>query len=55
MSSTSSPTKAILMRAKITEEEWAEIRKAAIDRRLNIGDYVAKLLRAGRQCEDEAA
>lgn len=39
-----------LIRAKISDEEWAEIRKEAIDRDLTTGEWVATLLRAGREC-----
>lgn len=37
----------IMVRAAITADEWAEIRKRAIDARLSNAEYVASLLRKG--------
>ena len=44
-------TPAIMLRAKITNEEWTEIRKEALDRRVHASERVAELLRKGRECE----
>ena len=43
----------ILLRAKITPEEWTRIRKEALDRRLHNSEFVARLLRAGLKCIDD--
>jgi hypothetical protein len=37
----------IMLRAKLTDSEWAEIRKGAIDARMNASDFVGDLLRRG--------
>jgi len=37
----------IMLRAAISEREWATIRKRAIDAKLTTAEYVARLLRKG--------
>jgi hypothetical protein len=47
-----------MLRARITDEEWAEIRKMAIDEREHNADLVADLIRRGlasRKAEAAAA
>ncbi len=44
------PTEPIMLRARLTESEWARIRKEAIDRRLNTSEFVGRLIRAGLEC-----
>jgi hypothetical protein len=39
-----------MLRANISEQEWAEIRKQAIDRSVTNAEMVADLLRAGLEC-----
>lgn len=56
--STPEQTVPIMLRARITDAEWAEIRKLAIDEGLHNADLVADLLRRGmaaRKAEAAAA
>jgi hypothetical protein len=39
--------KPIILRAAITEREWAAIRKRAIDAKQSTAEYVAELIRKG--------
>lgn len=43
---------AIMLRAKISEAEWSDIRKRAIDANMSSGEYVALLLREGMRAID---
>lgn len=42
--------KPIIVRADLTDEEWAAIRKEAIDRKQTNSRYIGDLIRAGRAC-----
>lgn len=39
-----------LIRSKLSKAEYAEIRKEAIDRGLHVGEWVAQIIRVGREC-----
>ena len=43
----------VVIRAKITEDEWRIIRIEALRRDTAAGDYVAELLRAGQRAMKE--
>jgi mobilization protein NikA len=42
----------IMVRARLTPDEWADIRKRAIDANMSTSDYVALLLREGIRAVD---
>ena len=43
-----------MLRATLTHEEWAAIRKMAIDEKMTNSDLVAELIRLGLECRKEA-
>jgi len=49
MSAAPSPPAPIMVRARLTADEWAALRKLSIDRREPVADLVAAALRATYQ------